>query len=431
MCIRDRVSTQSTGRTSLDMQTSALIATLVAGLVVCNAHLVTVSNNEPKKATDGSIVTAHDGTYRFIDGYYWYHGAEYGMCQEPPKNGCDQTPDHCGFHPDHNVSIWRSKDLSSGSWEFVGRAAHCATDIPNCHILYRPHLVYNPSTLRYVLFVNYVTKDNGYGGNAVFTADHPAGPFGLANPQMNLSRLCPGPYIPEGQKCGAAQGGCGDFDIIVDPKDNAAYIIYGCNFYMSVEKLSSDYLYSGGINATVSGGLFEGNSAFPEYFVEAPAFFQRNGLFYALFGHCCCFCQQGSGVMVYTASSPLGPWTPQCSDVQAGTGCLAASGDLACVPSNSSLGDGVSIFGGEPTAGQGCNYNGKPDKSTMRAQQNFVIAVKASDGSEQFVWTGDRWQQAPDGTKAHEGQTWSVLEFGPTGTIMPIVWQDTIQFDVA
>merc|ERR1712217_270716 len=108
---------------------------------------------------------------------------------------------------------------------------------------------------------------------------------------------------------GAAQGGCGDFDVIVDSKDNSAYIIYGCNFWMGIEKLTDDYLDSaGGVdgNATIIGGTF-GGTTFPEYFVEAPAFFKRGGLFYALFGHCCCFCYQGSGVMVYTAPSPRGP----------------------------------------------------------------------------------------------------------------------------
>ena len=41
----------------------------------------------------------------------------------------------------------------------------------------------------------------------------------------------------------------------------------------------------------------------------------------ALFDHCCCFCFQGSGVRVYTAAHPLGPWTPQ-----------TGPPDLACVP---------------------------------------------------------------------------------------------------
>ena len=44
--------------------------------------------------------------------------------------------------------------------------------------------------------------------------------------------------------------------------------------------------------SNVSSGVF-GNS-----FVEAPAFFKRNGVYYALFGNCCCFCGHGSGIGV-------------------------------------------------------------------------------------------------------------------------------------
>lgn len=40
----------------------------------------------------------------------------------------------------------------------------------------------------------------------------------------------------------------------------------------------------------VSSGVF-GNE-----FVEAPAFFKRKGVYYALFGNCCCFCASGTCV---------------------------------------------------------------------------------------------------------------------------------------
>ena len=45
----------------------------------------------------------------------------------------------------------------------------------------------------------------------------------------------------------------------------------------------------------------------------------------------------------------------------------------------------------------------------FRSQQNFVMEVPGSSGQSQFVWTGDRWQQAPDGIKGHEGQYWFVV----------------------
>jgi len=172
-----------------------------------------------------------------------------------------------------------------------------------------------------------------------------------------------------------------------------------------------------------------GNTTFPEYFVEAPAFFKRGDTFYALFGHCCCFCYQGSGIMVYTAKSLKGPWRPQCSDVQSGGSCLDSSGDLACIADEAAELNSSIPVGGSPTSGQGCNYKNKPEHSAVRAQQNFVITLNAG-GKEQFIWTGDRWQQSPDGLKGHEGQTWNLLDFDADGNIQPLRWQDTITFDV-
>ena len=54
---------------------------------------------------------------------------------------------------------------------------------------------------------------------------------------------------------------------------------------------------------------------------EAPSMFYRNGYYYIMFGHGCCFCEGGSGLSVFTVTSPLGPYTS--SDV---------SYDIACKP---------------------------------------------------------------------------------------------------
>ncbi len=141
--------------------------------------------------------------------------------------------------------------------------------------------------------------------------------------------------------------------------------------------------------------------------------FRRGPTYYALFGHCCCFCYQGSGIIVHTASSPLGPW-----DVQSG-------GDIACRPPGSGM-PGQSPYGAAPTPGQGCLYNNSKDVSVTRSQQNFVIEVcegrnatlmaqvQTSTGIA-YVWTGDRWQQAPDGIKGHDPQYWVSMGVHPRG----------------
>ena len=304
---------------------AALLVILLVMSIGTEGRKIRVSNLTPRYDTTGSIIDAHDGTVRWINGEWWMHAAQYGLCHEPARYGCDQTPDHCGFTNAHNVSIWRSPDLSTGSWEFVGQAIQCAQQ-PNCSTLYRPHMVYNPTTSLYVLLWNYVAPF-GYAGYGVATSASPAGPFTVRNHEMNITRLCPGPAASA--PCGTAQGGAGDFDVYVDT-DGTAYIIYGANYYMSIEQLTPDYVYSTGRNATINGGQF-GDTVFAEYFIEAPVLFKRGAIYYALFGSCCCFCEQGSGIMVHTAPHPLGPWTTQ------------PGGDIACVPPTRFVHEGASF----------------------------------------------------------------------------------------
>lgn len=160
--------------------------------------------------------------------------------------------------------------------------------------------------------------------------------------------------------------------------------------------------------------------------------FKRRGLYYILFGPFCCFCyqvgrggvhacvrtgvphrtllvtthaipiitdvythtqpplfaNQGSGVRVYTARSPLGPYTFQGRDIacrseqqqqQQQQASLSSSFSSSSASSNSG-GWGVPIpqqppYAAEPTPGQGCLFYGEGQASVTRAQQNFVIEV--------------------------------------------------------
>ena len=107
----------------------------------------------------------------------------------------------------------------------------------------------------------------------------------------------------------------------------------------------------------------------------------------------------------------MGPWT-------------VLPGDLACVAS-------AADSQGVPTPGQGCLYGGSTEVSATRAQQNFVLTVPGGEGSDPaFVWTGDRWQQAPDGIKGHEGQFWAPLSFDEHGRVGRVSWLDNFTLQV-
>jgi len=120
----------------------------------------------------------------------------------------------------------------------------------------------------------------------VATSDTPDGPFAVFNEKANVE----------------VSGG-GDFAIFVDPKDSKAYIAYdawGNSHKVKVEQLTDDYHDSLGKNATSETISPSGN--------EAPMMFERKGYYYLIYGHTCCFCEEGAGAHVFYAKNPLGPW---------------------------------------------------------------------------------------------------------------------------
>ena len=37
-----------------------------------------------------------------------------------------------------------------------------------------------------------------------------------------------------------------------------------------------------------------------------------------------------------------------------------------------------------------------------------------------------RWMQAPDGTKGHEPQFWTLMEFDGAGNVLPLKWTEAM-----
>jgi len=352
--------------------------------------VVTFNNNLPRLDSTGTILDGHDSSVQKFakdPPLYWMHTASYGLCKEPKNYGCDQTADHCGFQLDHNITIWTSPDLSSGSWKFIGYAIDWR-DRP-AGIVFRPSATYSIFTEQYILYWNWVAKNGTYMGYAAATSSTPAGPFTIKTDVVNVT-------------LNNATWHAGDFHFFVDD-DGTGYIIYSSQHWMRIEKLTDDFLAS-------TGEFYDGFRVPSYYFVEAPAMFKRNGIYYALFGHCCCYCYQGSGIMVFTAQSPLGPFKFQ-------------GPNIACREPKTDLVNAI------PTPGQGCLYGGSNMYSVTRSQQNFVITVDTPKGKE-YVWTGDRWQQSPDGLKGHDPQYWTLLEFNADGSIRDVNWVDTWELDV-
>eukprot|EP00656_Telonema_subtile_P013372 TRINITY_DN16795_c0_g1_i1.p1 TRINITY_DN16795_c0_g1~~TRINITY_DN16795_c0_g1_i1.p1 ORF type:complete len:403 (-),score=80.30 TRINITY_DN16795_c0_g1_i1:31-1239(-) len=392
MCIRDRYQRRVRGT---EIEKMVLLRVTCAALLLVlmtpgtDGKSVTFSNVLPRYNVTGEIMDAHDGSYnQWTPGGPWYYYAMgYGEC----KQGQDMCHD-CGYGYSW-IGVWKSPDLSNGSWTLVRDAREVRGKGGWPEVIYfRVHVVFNRITSQYVLWVN---LNGGTADYAVGFSSSPEGPFKFSH-LTNVS-----------------QPGGGDFDILVDD-DDRAYIIYTSttvNHTMQVEMLSREYGHSLAPQQTPSHASNFTSGVFGSVFVEAPAMFKRRGVYYALFDNCCCFCGGGSGAGVYTASNPLGPWLYH--------------QNIAC---------GADVL--QPGCGCGMNHDSCPaeyNTSITKAQQNFVI--KVGTGSEtQYIWTGDQWESAADGIKAHDLQYWAVLSFATdaTGIEVPtkLDWQDEINFQV-
>ena len=242
-------------------------------------------------------------------GYAGLYLADYDRCQYIYCGG-----PKCSHLHDHKVMIWRSDTLTNRSWTLVGEALGPQ---PTLGTFYRPHVQYNPTTKRWVLIVN----GNGLGPYKYFasTSTSPEGPF---TPPQDMNLL----YY-EQQK---AQ--MGDFGFFAEGEE--AYLVVNVMTQgggVHVEKLNG--AWTNGLNDTrqTSACL---NCGLPPQ--ESPSMYKtgaaQGGKYVVLRAGATCFGVPqpdsgqwgpqgnlpvgpatkpwgGTGVFVYVADSPLGPYT--------------------------------------------------------------------------------------------------------------------------
>lgn len=223
---------------------------------------IIINNTKPRITTDGKIVDAHDGRIiQFGNKFYWY-GTQYGSTN--------------GFTKANTYVCYSSNDLTK--WTYEGKLLQGETT----GVYYRPHVVYNAATKKYVLWYNWYPKlwDGQFG---VATSSQPTGPFTVQNDNVTVKQNALG---------------VGDLGVFVDD-DGVAYLSYNTiqNHKVSVEKLDANYTAS-----TLQGSDFIAEHC------EAGGMFKRNGWYYLLTDYTCCFCTQGSGARVFMAKNPLGPY---------------------------------------------------------------------------------------------------------------------------
>ena len=372
---------------------AALAAALLLGAAA--ARPVNISNVVPRRDTDGAVLDAHDSKVIFFGGRYLWFAASYGNCTEPQgDSGCASVSvGACGFQTDHNVSLYSSADLVT--WTNDGVVFGARNNLPPNSVLFAPKTVYNPKTQLFVMFFNYIVSTFSASYYGVATSASARGPFTVANKNIALR------YQDNG-----------DENLLVD-EDGTAFLIYTTlshNHGMSIERLAPDYLTSlGATDPAQSSGIFGDDN------VEAPAVFRRGGVYYAVFGSCCCYCGSGSVVSVYTAASPLGPYTKR--------NALAAP-----PPAGAAAADAASAAAADAASAAAADAAAVP---AFGSQQTDIFAYMDSAGAAQYMYVGDHWQSAPDRLKSHDFTVWAPLFFSADGNVSTLGFQSSFVVDVA
>jgi hypothetical protein len=263
-----------------------IAATILAGGTPASAAYTTTvtnfdnaGNQVTRFDTAGNAVDAHDGDLLAVGGTYYLYGTSYdcGFGWKQPG-----TP-FCGFkvYSSPDLVHWTDRgklfDASTSDWQ-----ARCSGSTYGC---YRPHVVYNASTGRYVLWIN--TYDVGVGFH-VFTSASPTGPF----TEEPVPALAVNDGIPPGVNNG-------DHDLFVDG-DGTGYLAYTdwrAGGDLVVERLNKAYTSGSGTHTRV------GHSK-----TEAPALFRRGSTYYLMYSDPNCgYCVTGTSYK--RAPSPLGPWS--------------------------------------------------------------------------------------------------------------------------
>lgn len=297
-------------------------AALLATVRPATAKTITLSNTALPKDTDGNLLLTGEATLLAKDGVYYAYFNDWGGCPGvdccPSSHGCAACcftaapyTDPCVYTNNHSVVVYSTPDFET--WTYLGVALN--TSAREVGIEFRPQVVFNGS--HYVMWYEDRWPSGKQDGYAVAVSTTPQGPFATIANSVKL----PG------------AGRVGDYDVFVDPKDGAAYHI---RTGLSIVKLGADMssgsstyvdVPNGGVEGAwphIGGGEQAGGGGEGASFYQpprerrshtsapaGPSMFERNGVYYLLAGLGCCACRGGSNVVVYTAPSPLGPFTLQ------------------------------------------------------------------------------------------------------------------------
>ena len=222
--------------------------------------------------TKGERIQAHGGSMFYEDGAYYWYGEDKSHTR---KKGKIWT---------WGIRCYRSTDLVN--WEDLGHIIEPATEDkgslfhPNRR-MDRPHILKNPRTGKYVLWLKFCDKAH----IAVLTADALLGPYTLITPFLQ----------PYGRKSG-------DFDLAADSATGDAYLYFEADHdSVLAARLNGDYTDVAGEPAVVYSGLK------PPFAREGVTHFAHGGRHYLLTSGMTGYVPNPSEVAV--ADDWMGPFT--------------------------------------------------------------------------------------------------------------------------
>ena len=321
-------------------------------------------NPVTKFDTDGNAMDIHEPYLTTFAGTYYLYGtsmacgslasapAKAPWCGDRLYTSTDLVHwTNRGLVFDPNTSLWQGR---------CGTSNPLPTTQSSC---FRPKVIYNASTNKYVLWVNQGvnSQDNPSspvtGHYYVLTSDSPAGPF----VEVGTATL--------------AQAWDNDETLYVD--GTTAYVVYmqqqdasGHPWRLVIEQLNSSY--------TSGTGSYEYIGS-PSESGEAPSIFQANSRYYLVYSNPPCgFCSSGVTTYYRTATSLLGTWSAS---------TLMSSGTAS-------------------------------DPNFCGGQSSGVTPITTTTGTS-YLWQFDSWTQT-GGSPATSGVLFAPLSFTGSGAINPM-----------
>jgi hypothetical protein len=246
--------------------------------------------------TDGNAVDIHEPYLTEFNGVYYLYGTAMGC------GSLSTIPAHtpwCGdkVYSSTDLTNWTYDGLlfNPGTAEWQNRCGLSNPMTSTQSSCFRPRVIYDAATGKYVLWVNFGVNPN----------DNPANP--VTGKYYVLTSSSPtGPFIEVGAAT-TAKPWDNDETLFVDPATGDAYVIYmmQSDHSLVVEQLNSSFTSGTGNYSLVSTTTLNGTNS-----SEAPSMFVRNGTYYLVYSTPACgFCSSGVDTEYKTASSPTGPWS--------------------------------------------------------------------------------------------------------------------------